>query len=306
MTCYHPLNAWRSSVPGVKSLNFKPSLSSVTQHLQIPCGRCIGCKLEYARQWGVRCLHEQKYHSESCFLTLTYDSEQLPDLGTLVPVHLDKFHKSLRNHVEYYYPFVPQLKWFACGEYGTRRQRPHYHSCIFGFDFFDKQKFKSLPSGEVLYISDTLQSLWPYGQATLGALTQASAEYTARYAAKKLTREEQEKKYQSLDLRTGEIGKLHEEFSRMSKGIGLRHYLQYGCSIYPVDSVVVGGRQAKPPRYYDKRLALDEPVTGFLVGMRRTYQSKKKEADNTPERLGVKEKVRKSKIKSLLRSYECE
>jgi hypothetical protein len=31
--------------------------------LKIPCGQCIGCRLEYSRQWAMRCHHEASLHT---------------------------------------------------------------------------------------------------------------------------------------------------------------------------------------------------------------------------------------------------
>jgi hypothetical protein len=51
--------------------------------LKIPCGRCIGCRLEYSRQWAMRCHHEASLHTFNSFITLTYDPENLPQDGSL-------------------------------------------------------------------------------------------------------------------------------------------------------------------------------------------------------------------------------
>lgn len=38
----------------------------------VPCGQCIACRLNKARQWSIRCMHEARYHSDNAFVTLTY------------------------------------------------------------------------------------------------------------------------------------------------------------------------------------------------------------------------------------------
>lgn len=44
----------------------------------LPCGRCIDCRIEYSHQWATRCVHESKMFLDSCFITLTYNDENLP------------------------------------------------------------------------------------------------------------------------------------------------------------------------------------------------------------------------------------
>ena len=35
--------------------------------LTLPCGNCIGCRLERSRQWAVRCMHEASLYEDNCF-----------------------------------------------------------------------------------------------------------------------------------------------------------------------------------------------------------------------------------------------
>ena len=56
----------------------------VSEFIEIPCGQCIECRLQYARDWANRCMLEAQYHDENWFLTLTYDDDHLPDRHELV------------------------------------------------------------------------------------------------------------------------------------------------------------------------------------------------------------------------------
>ena len=79
MPCFYPLDAWRPN-NGVKKLLFSYNskyCGSVSPDLQIPCGQCVGCRLERSRQWAVRCMHEAKMHERNCFITLTYSDAAL-------------------------------------------------------------------------------------------------------------------------------------------------------------------------------------------------------------------------------------
>lgn len=51
----------------------------------IPCKHCIGCHLDYARDWANRLLIELKDMKCGIFLTLTYDNDHLPRTKDGVP-----------------------------------------------------------------------------------------------------------------------------------------------------------------------------------------------------------------------------
>ena len=81
---------------------------------------------------------ENTQHPETCFLTLTYDDDNLPwvyhednDLWipTLVKSHLQKWIASVRYHVKWN---TSPIRYFAAGEYGSKGGRPHYHVILFG------------------------------------------------------------------------------------------------------------------------------------------------------------------------------
>lgn len=46
----------------------------------LPCGKCVGCRLDYSKEWAIRCtLEMQDYPPDECyFLTLTYDDAHVP------------------------------------------------------------------------------------------------------------------------------------------------------------------------------------------------------------------------------------
>ena len=77
MACYKPLSAWRNPSDPTGQLLFSyHTIGGSAQHaertcLKIPCGQCVGCRLEYSRQWAVRCCHESSLHIFNCFITQT-------------------------------------------------------------------------------------------------------------------------------------------------------------------------------------------------------------------------------------------
>ena len=77
MTCFYPLDAWvhGKTESGAKLLSFSyhPAKSNgLMPDLKVPCGQCIGCRLERSRQWAIRCMHEASLHDKNCFITLTF------------------------------------------------------------------------------------------------------------------------------------------------------------------------------------------------------------------------------------------
>ena len=54
-----------------------------------------------------------------------------------------------------------KVRFYAGGEYGEQGTiRPHFHACLFGYDFPDKVFYKNTSSGERIYTSKLLESLW--------------------------------------------------------------------------------------------------------------------------------------------------
>lgn len=147
--------------------------------IDLPCGKCLGCLRDKARAWAVRCYHESTQHERNCFVTLTYRDEDCPQ--ALRCSDLQGFFKRLRSRG---YSF----RYFACGEYGGRFGRPHYHALLFGQDFRDR----CIPLGikGEYYTSAVLDETWGHGFVTLGSLEPGSAFYVAGYSLKNLDRDD--------------------------------------------------------------------------------------------------------------------
>ena len=119
-------------------------------------------------------------HDACSFITLTYDPEHLPPLGSLSVRDCQLFLKRLRERVA-----PAKIRFFLCGEYGEKLARPHYHAIIFGFDFPDKVKIES--SGDYAeYSSQLLSDVWGKGRTHVGTVSFDSACYVANYATKKI------------------------------------------------------------------------------------------------------------------------
>lgn len=245
MACEQPVEAWRPATGG--PLSFKPPTDGhYYQPIKLPCGYCILCRTEQARQWAARISHEALLHDESCFITLTYSDENLPEHNSLNYADLQRFWKRLRKQTG------ERFRYYAVGEYGDKTLRPHYHACVFGSAFTaDRIIIKTEPY--LLWTSPVLESVWGLGQVSVGALTTQSANYTASYILKQQARG---KRYCRIDEETGELVALAQPKAFMSRKPGIGHgwYEQFKQNTYDNDHIVINASVGKPPKYYDKKL----------------------------------------------------
>lgn len=245
---------------------------------QLPCSKCLECRLEYARQWAVRCVHEAKMYENNSFITLTYDDDHLlsprlqyKDFQEFIAKLRDKLFRDQLNKM---YPNDPQdtqrFKWkqltketrkqiydqicigyFVTGEYGDQRKRPHWHVIIFNWCPKDLEFAYQNDRGDRVFHSKLLTQLWGKGRTDLGSVTFESAGYVARYAAKKLVH--------------GPDGHSYQPISRKSskQAIGKRFLERYWEDIFNHGHVVLltkkGDVKTSIPRYYEKWLAKHKP-----------------------------------------------
>ena len=285
---------------------FKRELST-GELVQVPCGRCIGCRIDRAEGWAIRCLHESKLYEDNCFITLTYDNEHLPYGGTLVKEHLQKFFKKLRRKFA-----GVRIRYYACGEYGENLQRPHYHVCLFNLTFDDLEPLaKGTNYG--LYTSETLEKIWAKGFCTVGEFTFETAAYTAKYCVKKMNGEKAKAHYTVLVPDTGELIEIEPEFNVMSRGrrcptckkqscsnstrgLGAGWYEQYASDYFPSDEVIYSGKRKKPPRFYTELLKETDPEIYEKVKALRHKFASEHQHDNTWRRLAAREKCKEAKF----------
>nr|QJB20859.1 MAG: replication initiator protein [Microvirus sp.] len=267
MACHFPLTAWRSadlddiSATGKHKLVFRADLGFPNTKMEIPCGQCTGCRLDRARAWAIRCMHEASLHSENCFLTLTYDDEHLPESGSLNKRDIQLFLKRLRDRIA-----PKRVRFLQCGEYGDEFSRPHHHVLLFGHDFSDKLLFRGGKKNK-LYTSALLKTLWPLGHHTIGAVDYDACSYCARYVLKKVTGDAAIEHYD---------GKL-KEYITMSRrpGIAADWFRKFKADIFNHDKCVVEpGFIARPPKYYDKLYELHNPDHFKEIKIKRRAHAK--------------------------------
>lgn len=275
----------------------------------VPCGQCIGCRLEYSRQWAVRCVHEASLFERNCFITLTYDDDHIPHDGSLSKREFQLFMKKLRRRFTGHESVIDKdnitypIRYFHCGEYGEQEFRPHYHACLFNFDFDDRELW-SIRDDVRLYTSESLKELWPYGFSTIGDVTFDSAAYVARYVVKKVTGKLAKDWYERVDTETGEVINLQKEYVTMSRrpGIAARWFEKFKDDCYPSDFIVVNGAKMKPPKYYDR--LFEHEYSDEMEVIKDNRLNAIDYEDNTPQRLKIKQIVKEAQISFLKRDLE--
>lgn len=257
MTCYNPLLAFQSRNGG--SLVFDEAKAEKYfadegyRRLHVPCGKCIGCRLAHSASWGARAWQESTMHSESCFLTLTFAPEHLPADGCVSKRDIQLFMKRLRKFVS-----PVRVRYLACGEYGSKHLRPHYHLVIFGYNFPDRYLFQyNKRTHSKYYRSSSLEKLWPFGHCIIGNVSFESCSYVARYTLKK--------GFGASVKENAKNSGLTPEFVVMSNrpGIGATWYEKFKSDVFPSDKMPVLTRKGiihiKPARYYEKLLERESP-----------------------------------------------
>lgn len=305
MPCYHPLAGYKSKAinpaTGKRSVVFKLSSGLASEPVLVPCGRCIGCRLETSRQWAMRCVHEAQLHEDSSFVTLTYEQKNLPYGGTLIKKDYQDFMKRLRRSFD-----GQRISYYHCGEYGEKTRRPHYHALLFGVRFVDRLPYTRGPAGHVVYTSERLSDLWGLGFASCGEVTFESAAYVARYVMKKITGAAAADHYKFVDPGTGEITWRLPEYTTMSlkPAIAKEWFAEFKDDAYPSDFLTLRGKRMKPPKYYDKLLELHD------VGAYEQMKAARRDAalaaapNSTRRRLAEREEVKLAQISNLKRSIE--
>lgn len=200
------------------------------EHMYVPCGHCVACRIAKSREWSIRLLGELNYWISACFLTLTYDELHVP--LSLKKRDLQLFWKRLRKVVE-----PRKIKYFSCGEYGEIYGRPHYHAIVFGVDWNDE---------------DVIDKCWNKGFIKVGGVTAKSISYVTSYVMKKWSKDEEKKQYE-------EIG-MEAPFQLVSRGLGLQFALDNHVQLQDDLGTTFNGKRVGLPRYYVRKLDIDTDI----------------------------------------------
>lgn len=202
----------------------------------------------------MRIMQELEYWPFAVFVTLTYNNEELVKLPleSIDKKELQNYFKRLRKNTNRI------IKYYACGEYGDKSGRPHYHAIIFGLDInndFDREE---------------IDFAWRKGYTYIGTVTHDSAQYVAGYVFKKYNGKK------GIEI----YGFKQPPFQLQSKGLGLQYALENEKQIKNKLYITKNGKKIPLPRYYKKQLDITKTeykqiITEQETKLREHYESLK-------------------------------
>lgn len=324
---YHPakiINPTKYEIENMKD-------GAYTKAKTIPCGKCIGCRLENSRQWANRGFLEGQLWEQNWFVTLTYNEDNVPKTeeiitskgysftddeetwgGTLLPKDIETFMNTLRQIMKRDYNQIG-IRYMLCGEYGGTTQRPHYHIIFFNLNlpletFYNPRVINK----EIYYQNTILERAWTKGISNISEATWNNIAYTARYITKKINGENSEEHYASL-------GQEHKEFFRASNrpGIGFGYYEKNKNKIYERDQIIIKNKAGivpcKPPKYFDRLYEKEFPEKWKEIKRQREIDGKNQtraKVLNTSislmEQLELEERSKEEATQKLIRAMEAQ
>lgn len=261
MACHYPRDAWRQP-SGVVVFREPVVAGSVVGQdagkgpdLLVRCGTCLGCRKDKAFAWTLRNLFEWHQHQHACWVTLTYAK---------APISLDKSHlqtwlKRVRRRCH-----PAKIRFFACGEYGEKFGRPHYHCILYGVD------------RDNLAMVRAVEGAWQYGIARVDELRPEAVAYVAGYVSKKYAGTRVARGTEVVDSETGEVMKWQDPFLQMSRNPGIGANARAFASSFR-DRAVHGGRPVPVPRYWHeawKAQASDAQLEALQAQRDRQYEER--------------------------------
>lgn len=218
-----------------------------------PCGQCTSCRLNYSAMWALRCVLESQEHVDNVFLTLTYNEDHLPENKSVSKRVMQNFMKRFRKSVS-----PAKVRFYLSGEYGSEKNRPHYHLLVFGIGV-------NHPVFENLHWDMKYQGFWctckawkdeqgeSLGHCFIGSVSIASAQYVAKYVMKKRKGKDSKKYYQDLGV--------DPEFCLCSRrpGIGMNYLKKMSKQLMHTEYISVEGKRFPLPRYFIQKLKEQNP-----------------------------------------------
>lgn len=285
----------------------------------IPCGQCIGCRIQQREDWTTRIeLEARQWPKEQVwFITLTYDDDHVPGMilstgeimrkvqyvwkpgkktpesvQTLLYTDVQKFLKRLRK------AYRGKLRYFCAGEYGEQTARPHYHMILYGWEPTDlKQLYKIHHNG--YFTSETLCKIWGNGNVQIAQATPETYRYVAGYVTKKMYEIDGKKANAYYEL--GQ----QKPFACMSlkPGLGDAYYQEHKEEIWNQGYIqCTNGKQAQIPRYYEKMMEKENPERLWRIKQNRQRKAIEQkrlqlEGKDYKTQLETKERVTKKQTK---------
>lgn len=256
-----------------------------TEYIEVACRQCLQCKQQRANEWAVLCWHELKNHKQSMFLTLTYENSPT----TLQKKDLQDFFKRLRKYLTSKVDKNIKIKYFACGEYGEKRMRPHYHIIIFGYSFNDVWEETSSPKGYKIFQSPTLNKIWGKGRTTVQSVSFNSIAYCALYSSTP-------RKALPLHLQSA------PEFNLMSQSLGVSQILKKIDTYLLTDEIYINNFSYRiPTKVLKKHFEVSSDIENYNLPNEYICVMAKRRKESeialkiTDENIGIYAKRKKDK-----------
>lgn len=287
MSCYRPLfgefQGYEDGKPHYKILPCS-GIPAEYPNINVPCGHCVGCRLDKSREWADRMMLELDHSKTAIFVTLTYDPLNVPVACSLddgsVLFTLDKrdvqlFMKRLRRTFS-----GREIRFYLAGEYGSQTHRPHYHAILFGLslaDFSDIQPVSKNSFGQFLYSSQKMYEIWKLGNVALAEVSWQTCAYVARYCVKKLGADVSRETYESFGVLP--------EFSLMSRKPGIAGFyalehpelIERSKQYFSDPNGVTPRTSCQTPKFVFEKLQLINPVLYDNIKNQRQAYARDKE-----------------------------
>lgn len=212
--------------------------------IDLPCGKCLECKKRRVSGWSFRLMKEYERSLTAHFVTLTYNTDHVPitpkGFMSITKRDIQLFFKRLRK-------LSPQhkIKYYACGEYGGKTFRPHYHIILFNADI------------------DQIQFAWSLGEIHVGEVNEASVGYTLKYISKpsKVPIHKNDDRCPEFALMSKKMGDNY-----LSKNMIKWHKKDINNRMYVP---LKGGQKIAMPRYYKQKIYsdLERQLIGYNINL---------------------------------------
>lgn len=162
-------------------VSFRDGNYYLTKSIELPCGHCIGCTLDKAKEWASRIYLESKQHKLYYFTTLTYNDQHYHEKRNFKR-DLQLFMKRLRKNTD------EEIRYFAQFEHGEHTGRGHFHLILFfNKEPNDKYRFLKKNANHDYYSSEQIQKAWQMGNdvTIISREPNEAINYVSRYCLKK-------------------------------------------------------------------------------------------------------------------------
>lgn len=272
------------------------------QGIFVPCGKCISCRVNRQEEWIFRLEKEMlRAIGSSYAITLTYSDDYVPwdqETGLVLDKEdLQLFTKRLSNYASrkkmprdyngtrIIFENENQYKYYAVGEYGEKRQRPHFHIIVLNYPVIDHNQF-----GDIVDFAWTDENRKSKGFTYVDKLTTKAIRYVVGYIV-----ENKKKEFQAFSMISKNIGKVYLTLDN-------QRYHRQNVNQY---AKKINGTHIKLPRYYrdkfftrlDKEKIYKKGLDFFTKKSDKDFlqakQSEKNNAESKKRLLNINKKFKK-------------